>query len=125
MVFESLFSSKKEPRIDRRRSLAAIPVLNDGARVTDKEDGTAELSVRIRPKKGLLSRFLPQVDEKRIKLDELGSYVIRQVDGKRSVLQIVERFVEHFGTNRREAELSTAEFFRALVKRRLVSIVIK
>ena len=116
----------RRPTIDRRQSLAGIPVLNDGTVLASEgaEDNVV-VKVPLRRQRGFLGRLFPDVAEKQIKLDELGSFVIRHVDGKTSVLDIVEAFVKRFGVNRREAELSIAEFLKSLARRRVISIVIK
>lgn len=120
------FKSVKRPTISRKQSLAGIPVLNEGVDVSCLEDGNALIGVKIlRRGAGFWARFQPPVSHKRIKLDELGSFVIRRIDGKKSVLRIVEEFAERFGINRREAELSTAEFLKSLARRGVISMVIK
>lgn len=122
-----MFGTKKNAiQISRRQSLAAVPVVNNGVDLDKRDDGSVLVRITVmRPTGGLLSRFQPASFERCIKLDELGSFVLGQIDGKRTVLEIIESFVARFGTNRREAELSTVEFLKTLVKRRVLSLVIK
>jgi len=108
--------------VDRRRSLSGVPALNRGVELQRQDDGTLMVSVPIPRRKGLLARFQPPVTERRAKLDELGSFIVGRIDGKTTVLELVESFVAEYKTNRREAELSTAEFLRSLVRRNIVSI---
>lgn len=112
------------PPIDRRQSLAGIPVLNPGVRIDPGEERDIVV-VKLQRGKGFWSRFQPAVMERTIKLDELGTYVLRQIDGRRPVLAIVDAFTARFKLNRRESELSTVTFLRSLAERRAISIIIK
>ena len=120
------FSNRKStpPKIDRRQSLAGIPMLNSGVRI-DPGAERDSLVVTLRRGSGFLARFQPAVMERVIKLDELGTFVLRQIDGRRTVLSIVDAFTDRFRTNRRESELSTVTFLRSLAERRAISIIIK
>ena len=115
----------KAPPLGRRQSLEGIPVLNDGVTVDGREPDRLVLTIRVRRGTGYLSRFQPPVMERTVKLDELGSFVFRQVDGRRNARDIVGQFVKRYRTNRREAELSTVAFLKSLVARGALSIVIK
>ena len=120
----SLFSRQPEPApIDRRRSLESIPALNPGVRLEREEDGRLLVIVPVsRPRRRWLARFQPRLSERRVRLDRLGAFVLERIDGARPVRAIVEDFVQRFGTTRREAELSTAEFLKALTRRNIISI---
>ena len=78
-----------------------------------------------RDHKGFMARFQPPVQVRRVELDELGTFVVGQIDGARDVLEIVNAFTTRFKVNRREAELSVVEFLKSLVQRHLISIAIK
>jgi hypothetical protein len=62
---------------------------------------------------------------KRVRLDEIGTYVIRQIDGVRTVKELVEAFASAYRVNRREAELCMAEFLKSLVQRNIIAIGIR
>jgi hypothetical protein len=110
--------------IDRTRSLAGVPILNEGVS-TLEADGRLQVVLRLRRGAGLWARFLPEVMERTVKLDELGSFVFRLIDGQRNVAQIIESFRVRYAANRREAELSTVAFLRSLAQRQIISIVIR
>jgi hypothetical protein len=115
-----------QPVVDRRQSLAGVPVLNEGVEFKDEpETGRVVISVRLRRGKGFLARFQPPVMERTIRLDELGSFVFHRIDSQRSTLGIIEEFAARYRLNRREATLSTVEFLKSLVRRGVISIVIK
>lgn len=99
-------------------------MLNQGVSVDDKA-GNVVIHVKIKRGTGFLARFQPPVMERTVKLEELGSFVFRQIDGRTSTLQIVERFIDRYRTNRREAELSTVDFLKSLMRRGVISVVMK
>ncbi len=72
-----------------------------------------------------LARFQPPVFERRVTLDELGTFVLRQIDGRRSTRAIVDGFAARYQVSRRQAELSCVEFIRSLAARQVISILIK
>ena len=122
---KSAARERAKPRLDRRESLAGVPVLNDGVTVDRDDDGNWLLVVRQPRRRGLFSRFLPPVMERRTQLDSLGTSVVRQIDGKRDTGAIIKAFVAEHRLNGREAELSVVAFLKSLVQRNLVSIIVK
>ena len=83
------------------------------------------LTVTIKRGNGFLDLFRPAVMNRRIKLDTLGSFVVRLIDGKRDVLEIIEAFEAKYKTNRRETQLSVVAFLKSLARRNIASIVIE
>ena len=116
---------EKPPALDRRRSLAGVPVLNEGVAVSDAAPGRVNVTVRVARGRGWLARFQPAVMERTVKLDELGTFVFRQIDGQQPVEAIVEQFLAQYRTNRREGELSTVAFLKSLAERGVISIAIR
>jgi hypothetical protein len=112
-------------QLTRAQSLAAIPVFNEGVTLREQADGTVHLTVRIRRKPGFFARFQPPVMERNVKLDELGSFVVRLVDGNRSTRDVVDAFAATYKVTAREAELSCVQFFKLLAARHAISIVVK
>ena len=114
-----------EPALDRRQSLAGIPALNRGVswRLNDKQEVT--LCVPRQRRAGWLGHFQPPRWESRYQLDTLGSFVVQQIDGKRTVLEITGNFAAHFRVNRREAEIATVSFMKMLLERNIISIGIR
>lgn len=116
----------REP-LDRRRSLAGIPVLNENVDIDKTSDKKWVLTMTLKRKKtnGFLSRFTPNNPVHRFELDELGTFVVRHLDGRTTAGQIIDRFVERFKVNRREAELSVVEFLKTLSRKRIISIAVQ
>ncbi len=104
-----------------------MPVLNEGISFSEEPDsGRLVLTVRqTRRRRRWWGRGSLAVNERTIRLDELGSYVFKLVDQRRTTLEIIEKFAGHYRLNRREAALSTVEFLKSLVKRGVISILIK
>lgn len=98
--------------------------MHEGTSIDYGENGNAVVTVRLKRGRGILARFQPAVMERIVRLDELGTFVLRQIDGKTSTRDIVLRFVEQYKTNRREAELSAVEFLKSLAQRGVLSIAI-
>jgi hypothetical protein len=125
LIIFGFLQKKSEPAINRSRTLAAIPVINPGLQISRDPNGNAVIRMKVRRGSGWFARFQPPIMVKTIKLDELGTFVLDQVNGEDSVLDILSRFAVHFRSNRREAELSTVEFFKSLMKKGVVSMVVK
>lgn len=119
------FAQRRKEPIDRKRSLEGIPVVTPGLEIDDRDPDRLILTLKVKRGSGLLSRFQPPVMERNVKLDALGSFVFRTIDGKRTVRDIINRFTAKYNINRREAELSCVEFVKMLLKRNVISIVIK
>ncbi len=111
--------------IDRARSLDSVPVINQGVEIERDKVGNMIIRVKVQRGTNFLSRFQPPVMIKTVKLDEIGSFVLDQVDGKATVLKILENFIARFRTNRRETELSTVDFFKSLMQKGIISMAVK
>jgi hypothetical protein len=115
----------KTPPIDRRRSLEAIPVVDEKVAVKAEANGLLTLTVRIKRQNTIFARFLPPEMERNVKLDELGTFVFGLIDGKRTTKDLIEEFVKRYKVNRREAELSCVRFLRSLAERRVIAIAVR
>ncbi len=96
-----------------------------GVELENGDDGRMTAIVHLKRPDGFLARFMHPVSSKRIRLDEIGSYVVSQIDGKRNVMEIIGQFTGKYRINKREAELSIAEFLGSLVKRNVIAIGIR
>ena len=120
-----LFGDNPKPEIDRRAALAGIPVIMPGVELEQGDDGRMTAIVHLRRPDGFLARFMHPVSSRRIRLDEIGTYVVSQIDGKRNVMEIISHFTDQYRINKREAELSIADFLGSLVKRNVIAIGIR
>lgn len=118
----SFFWKREKQNIDRRQSLIGVPVLNGAVEFGPDDAGKMMLRVTFPPHATWMDRFRPPVDTRRYELDDFGGFVVDQIDGTRTVLEIINGFQEEFGMSRRESELGVVAFIKMLMKRRLLSV---
>lgn len=127
MLFSKKLSSVLDapPPLDRRQALSGVPHFSSNVRYNENAAaGTVTLTITMKRRNDFFGKFQPKTWERKIELDELGSFVAAQIDGKRTALDIVEAFVERFKLNRREAELSTMAFLKSLIERDVISVAV-
>lgn len=117
-----LLKSRKTTQIDRRASLSGIPFLNESV-VIERIDGIPMALKRVIHRgNGFLERFRPPVMERRYELDEFGAFVVHRIDGKKSVLDLINAFEDRFKMSHRESELGVVAFIKMLMKRNLLAV---
>ncbi len=121
----ALFWQRERKNLDRRRALAGVPVFNRAVRLEDAPDGGLVLRMDEERGPGFLDRFRPRRSERRYALDSFGAFVVRNIDSRRTVLEIIGRFQREFGLSRRESELGVVAFIKMLMQRRVISVAIK
>lgn len=121
----ALIRRRDKGKIDRRESLSGVPILNSNVSIEQKANGVPALRARITRGTSFLERLRPTVNNRSYELDEFGAFVVRQMDNQKTVLEIINAFEKAFGMSRREAELGVVAFLKMLMKRNLVSVVIK
>ena len=121
----NLFNRQEKTQIDRRQSLDGIPVLNEQISCENDKTGRLVVNIKLKRGNGFLARFQPPVLERNVRLDEIGGFVFKLIDNQRSTLEIINMFLSKYCVNRREATLSVVDFLKSLIKRGVVSIVIK
>ena len=123
--------SKKHPsasQLTKSRALTLTPVKNIESSETTLDSGVVIISypVAMRPWMAKwLQRFKgasPQTGSRKLQLDTLGTQVWKMIDGKRTVLDIVDDFAETHQLERREAETAVTQFLRDLGKRGLIGM---
>ncbi|MFN7017909.1 MAG: PqqD family protein [Fimbriimonadales bacterium] len=123
MLLKRLFRRTAPPPLDRRQVLRLYPLRNAVVRSEQQEDGVYILIVPLPPRGlvGWLSRIFRLPREHRIELDEIGSVVWTLCDGRHSVETIVQRLVQQFKLERREAEYSLFVFLNTLSRRGFIA----
>ena len=105
-----------------QQALSARPTKLVDAAVERREDGSARVTVPLKPNAfGRLFR-LPAGASKTFELDALGLFVWDRVDGGTTVKQIVRALAREWQLDPRAAEVSTLEFLRTLGKRGLIGV---
>lgn len=120
----SLFWKRDKPSIDRREALRGVPVLPEHVSIEMCDGQPHRLRSTQARGTGFMERFRPPRIERAFELDAFGAFVIAEIDGTRTVMEVVQRFRRHFGTSRREAELGVVAFIKMLLKRNLVAVVV-
>jgi len=121
----ALLRKRLRSSVDRRRSLAGVPCLHTNVCLEDITPATVALKVQLPRGIGFFDRFAPAVSERRYELDEFGTFVVRQIQQRKSVLEIVRAFKDFFGLSHRESELGVVAFIKMLMKRRLLSVAME
>lgn len=110
----------------RERSLAMRPARNRLVRQEALEGGLVRLTYlsAYKPWFAGIARRMGAWDgrplEKKLELDELGSFCWNLVDGERQVKEMARILAERYALPAREAELSVAAFLRELGRRGIV-----
>ncbi|WP_196220109.1 PqqD family protein [Terrilactibacillus tamarindi] len=89
------------------------PMLREGIQVVDGQDAFL-LIPRQNWLERLSIRFFKQPAFRKVKLDALGEFVVGQIDGKQTVLDIEKRFVEKFGNDDDMALARLVKFLQIL-----------
>ncbi len=124
-----MIRKKTEPStIKRTEALKSTPVKNIEVTATRLENGEVLLTypVGMRPWMTGIVRWLggkpDRTQTKKIQLDTLGTDVWDQLDGKRSVRQVIKQFAKKHRLHQKEAEMSVTQFLRDLGKRGIIGI---
>ena len=95
--------------------LEKIPVRNEKYRFTESDDGLVTIEI---DNKGFFNRLLQIIAKKPkvsyVHLDENGSFVWKQIDGKRDIIKIGELVEEHFGEAANPVYERLVQFFAML-----------
>ena len=71
-----------------------------------------------------LSKYFKLTERVEVELDEIGSWVIHQIDGRNNMERLADRLSEHLKLTYRESEAALTIFIRALLRRKLLHIEI-
>jgi hypothetical protein len=117
---------RKRQALTRDQSLAAKPVRNKNVAVGRDDDGNVIFTLPRRKAwwADWIARILRMPERKKVALDEVGTVVWDLCDGKNTVRSIIERFVDKYKLNRREAEVSMFAYLKELTRRGFVGLVL-
>jgi hypothetical protein len=112
----------RRPKLSRDQMLDSVPHVNPAVRLTELDTGRTRIAY---PKAGnRMVRFIrrlfaiPEVAE--LLLDEIGTKVIRQVNGTRTVHDLIAGVTAEFKLSRKEAEVALLKYLEMLARRNLV-----
>jgi hypothetical protein len=119
------FRRRQKP-LSREQSLGSIPLRNQAVRTERTDEGHARLVVPRRDAWWIraFAKVFYVPKNRRITLDEIGTYVWDQCDGEQNVRQIIQALCKRYRLHRKEAEVSVVAYLRQLAKRGLVGIAV-
>ena len=117
---------RRQKPLSREDSLASVPLRNEAIEAERTDAGEVRLLI---PRKeswwvNSLARFFYVPKHRRITLDEIGSFVWDQCDGKKNVRQVIQALCKRYKLHRKEAEVSVVAYLRMLAKKRLIGIAV-
>ena len=118
---------QRRKTIDRQAALSAHPLRNPLLKW--ERDGEGLVTVQV-PRKDTrlvkaMSRAFYIPKGKTFSLDEPGSFVWGLCDGVTEVRDIIQRFAQRFKLTRKEAEVSTLQYFKVLTEKGFVGLAVQ
>jgi len=122
-----MFRKKQLPTISREQMLNSTVAVHSSLRVIRGEEGVVSLGIPMPPAPVL--RWFPKLakassGERKVDLDEVGTFVWDICDRETTVRQMIERLSAEYKMNRKEAEVSLFAFLQTLIKKGLVSLIV-
>jgi hypothetical protein len=117
---------ERTPLVSRQDAMKVYPLRNQDLEWYSDEENLAVITVKRRTDMAgrVLANLLDSPNEKKIRLDEVGTFVWNLCDGERTIEQIVTEMVSEHKLTRREVELSLTEFLRTLAKRGMIGVAV-
>jgi len=118
---------KRRKRLSRLEMLDSVPRLNPAVRWNALDTGQTLAVYRKRPfgpvgwLRGLFA--VPEVAE--LLLDDVGARVVRQIDGRRPIRDVIAYVGEEFRLSRRESEVALLKYMEMLGRRNLVGFEVR
>lgn len=108
--------------LSRREMLASSPCLNPKVRITELDTGGIMMvyeKAGSMVTRGLRQLFaIPRTSE--LLLDEIGSRIVRQIDGTKRVSDLILYVAQEYNLSRKEAEVALLTYLDRLGRRNLV-----
>ena len=117
---------RRKPLLSREQDLASVPLRNTNVREEETDEGYARL---VAPRRDswwvrAMAKIFYVPDARRVTLDEIGTFVWRQCDGKHNMRDIIQALCKRYKLHRKEAEVSVVAYLRQLMKRGLLGIAV-
>ena len=111
--------------LDRETTLKTRPRAIDGITWSEEEDG--EVVIELPRRETALAKVLSVVfylpRARKLRLDELGSFVWQRCDGRTSMRRIIAEFAREYKLHPKEAEISVMVFAQTLVRKGIVELL--
>jgi phage terminase large subunit-like protein len=118
--------SSPPPGITRQDAMRVYPTRNPNLEWQLDEEGVVTATLK-RPKdlrNRVVGAFLMLPEARKLKLDEVGTFIWNLCDGEHTVADLVGAMAENYKLSRREVEVSLTEFLRMLAKRGMIVVAV-
>ncbi|HOZ45313.1 MAG TPA: PqqD family protein [Candidatus Hydrogenedentes bacterium] len=104
--------------------LESVPQPNPAVRWEDLDTGRILVSYRRSPGRlgAMIYRVFAVAEWSQVLLDDIGSQVVRQMDGRRTVADLIAFVASDLKLSRKEAEVAVLKYLAMLGKRRLIGL---
>ena len=118
---------RKKVELTREQSLKAVPLRNRKVEVRRESSGNAVLVLKRRRSwwANIVAKIFYVPEERKIGLDELGTFVWDLCDGQTNVKAIISRFAQEHKLGKKEAEVSVVEYMKRLTKKGLIGLMVE
>jgi len=117
----------RRPRLSRQDMLESVPHVNPAVRMTELDTGCMMVVYEKAGNRAirLLRKLFAVPEMSELLLDEAGTKVARQVDGRRTVAEIIAYVAREFRLSRKESEVSVLRYMDTLGRRGLVGFEVR
>ena len=115
--------------LNRTQALECIPTQNDTIQWQQLDNGEILFTYPLPLNsffRALHRKFAKNPDEipiKKLQLDQMGSFVWLEIDGKKTVREIIRRFADEYQVTLQEAEQAVTAFLKTLGQRGFIALV--
>lgn len=122
---KKIWRKKPKKTFSSKEFLLLKPIKNPYLEWTKSEKGevTIMLKAENRKRKGV-SKLFSVPKDKRVVLDEIGSFVWDRCDGKNTVEKIARELCDKYRMMPHEAKVSLSNYLQQLAKRRFIGVLI-
>lgn len=108
--------------LSREAMLASVPCLNPAVRWQELDSGEIMAVYKKQTTRlgTLVTKLLCMPELAQLIIDDIGARVVRAIDGKRTVSELIAFVSQEFKMSRKESEISLLKYLELLGRRRLV-----
>lgn len=118
---------RKQGSISRRQMLESVPHRNPAVRWETLDSGRW-MAVYRRDRSGprrWWEKVVPRPETSQLLLDDIGSKVMREIDGRKTVKDLIAYVSREWKLSRKEAEVALLKYMEMLGRRRLIGFEVR
>ncbi|MBU0945022.1 MAG: PqqD family protein [Proteobacteria bacterium] len=122
------FSPSDHSSLNRTQALECIPTQNNGIHWQQLDSGEIlftyplPLNSFFKALHRKFGKYQGELPEKKLQLDAMGSFVWLEIDGKKTVREIIRNFAGKYKVTVQEAEHAVTAFLKTLGQRGLIAL---